>query len=263
MPSALLVAFVTPVISVVTEYTVAPCACQALFTCPFSGLLRHSPGATFLEAVPEMAWTSFRGQCFGKTKIALPGFWLYFPVSSAAWALVPCQRPFPTTTISPPPSAPSSINWTNPPPRVATTTASLATVSSSTSRGISLRRPTSWRLFATVASPTSSSAAPIAPLSFSQPPSSPWTPNTTSPSFAPTPTPLLPNTKSAFYPSLPSLLHPANPSSPSLSTRLGSKAPTPSKSRAKTASLAKSFLMKPPRLKSQLPPPKFSSSAIR
>src|SRR5216683_1832688 len=219
MPSALLVAFVTPVISVVTEYTVAPFACQALFTCPFSGLLRHSPGATFLEAVPEMAWTSFRGQCFGKTKIALPGFWLYFPVSSAAWALVPCQRPFPTTTISPPPSAPSSINWTNPPPRVATTTASLATVSSSTSRGISSRPPMSWRLFATAASPTSSSAAPIAPLPFSQPPSSPWTPNTTSPSFAPTPTPLLPNTKSAFYPSLPSLLHPANPSSPSLPTR--------------------------------------------
>src|SRR6266852_9241047 len=53
MPSALLVAFVTPVISVVTEYTVAPCACQALFTCPFSGLPRHSPRCYLLRSSPR------------------------------------------------------------------------------------------------------------------------------------------------------------------------------------------------------------------
>src|SRR5271169_2282722 len=34
----LLVAFVASVLSVITEYTVVFAACQALFTCPFSGL---------------------------------------------------------------------------------------------------------------------------------------------------------------------------------------------------------------------------------
>src|SRR5229473_287434 len=59
MPSALLVAFVTPVISVVTEYTVAPCACQALFTCPFSGLPRHSPRCYLLRSSPRNGLEKF------------------------------------------------------------------------------------------------------------------------------------------------------------------------------------------------------------
>ena len=112
-------------------------------------------------------------------------------------------------------------------------------------------------------SPTSWSAAAMAPRFSSKPRLSPGTPNTMSPSFTPIPTHSRPGATSRSCLSLRSPPLPASPFWPSHFIPRSSRTPTHLKSPAKTAFPVKFFLTSPRSWISLLRPPKSSSSAIR
>src|SRR6266851_579893 len=219
MPSALLVAFVTPIISVATEYTVAPCACQALFTCPFSGLPRHSPRCYLLRSSPRNGLEKFSRPMLKNNENRAARILALLPSLICCLGVGAVSEALPDDDNLSAAVCPIVYQLDQSP-------SSRGYHYSFFGNGFFINEQGYLLTAAHVLETFRNGGQPYILVS---------------------------------RPNSPPILHPANPSSPSLSTRLGSKAPTPSKSPGKTASPAKSFPTNPPSLKNPPQPPKSSS----